>query len=250
MTDPPLAFNKRGAGRHYEHPVTGAHVPSVTNVLKVLDRPAIPRWAAKSVAETAYRMRHSLADMEQNEAIDMLKGSPWSKSTRAADRGSNIHDWLEARANGLPEPELSEDAEPYLQSAKDFLDVWDPEFLHTEVTIFGEEYAGTADWIARIGGELVLGDYKSSKAIYSETALQLAALRFGDVIAHDDGTTEPMPDVDRCVAVLITPDSHSVYPVSAGAWEYRAFRACLTAWKWRNESSPVGDPWPVEELAS
>ncbi|HEY7822245.1 MAG TPA: hypothetical protein VIG24_05410 [Acidimicrobiia bacterium] len=75
MTTPALAQNVRGKGRHYQHP-NGDMVPSVTNVIGILDKPALPRWAAKMVAESAYRMRHSLAGMEQNEAVDMLKGSP------------------------------------------------------------------------------------------------------------------------------------------------------------------------------
>ena len=99
MTTPALAQNVRGKGRHYSNPQTGDMVPSVTNVISILDKPALPRWAAKMVAEAAYRMRHSLAEMEQNEAVDMLKGSPWSKSKRAADRGTDIHGYLEALLN-------------------------------------------------------------------------------------------------------------------------------------------------------
>ena len=71
MTTPALAQNVRGKGRHYQTP-DGELVPSVTNVISILDKPALPRWSAKMVAETAYRMRHSLSGMERNEAVDLL----------------------------------------------------------------------------------------------------------------------------------------------------------------------------------
>lgn len=242
MTQPALATHVKGRGRHYEHPYTGELLPSVTNVIDVLGKPAIPRWAAKSVAETAYRMRHSLAEMEEPEAVDMLKASPWQKSGRAADRGSSIHDWLEAKARGLPEPELSADAEPYRPSAQSFLETWNPHFHATEATIFGDGYGGTTDWIATIGDSVILGDYKSNEKdrVFPEVALQLAALRHGSFIAYPDGTTEPMPDIDQCWAVCITPHTASVYPVETGARSYDAFMAALTLWHWRNES-PIYD---------
>lgn len=249
MTEPALAQNVKGKGRHYQHPDTGELVPSVTNVIDVLNKPAIPRWAAKSVAETAYRMRHSLAEMGEAEAVDMLKASPWQKSGRAADRGSSIHEWLEARALGKPEPDLSSEAEVYRPSAQAFLDTWQPSFVETEITLFGGGYAGTADFLAYIDGELVLGDYKTSKAIYPEVALQLAALAYAPTAVRDDGSTYPAPVIDRCVAVLITPDKHEVYPVDAGEGAYRAFVACLDAWRWRVNGSPVGSPWQPWEVA-
>lgn len=254
MTTPALAQNIRGKGRHYEHPDTGEFVPSVTNAIGVLDKPALPRWSAKMVAQAAWKMRHSLVEMGEDECIDVLKGSPWRKSTRAADRGTSIHDYLDTyaakgadAAEALTE-DMTREAKDYLPAARSFLTEWSPEFVHNEFTVFGEGYAGTGDFIARMGGTLVLGDYKTSKAIYPEVALQLAALRYASQIVTPDGLA-PMPDVDGCVAVLITPRKAEVYPVRAGAWEYRAFRACLAAWEWTKGEKPVGTPW-LTEVAS
>jgi hypothetical protein len=245
MTQPALAQNVRGKGRHYAHPVTGDLVPSVTNIIGVLDKPALPRWAAKSVAENAWKMRHSLVDMGEAECIDVLKGSPWRKSTRAAERGTTIHDYLDAAANGVFLTELEGEAASYKPGADDFLCRYTPSFVRTEFTVFGDGYAGTADFMAVIGERLVIGDYKTGKSLYPEVALQLAAIRHADEIVTDTGM-EQMPQVESCLAVLITPERCFVHEVAADATAFSAFLACRDAWTWQKNGSPIG----VEVLAS
>jgi len=239
VTTPALAQNVKGKGRHYQHP-NGDMVPSVTNVIGILDKPALPRWAAKMVAESAYRMRHSLAGMEQNEAVDMLKGSPWSKSKRAADRGTDIHGWLEARLNEWELPELSDDARPYRQAAEDWYMAHDLEVLGTEVTMFHPLYAGTADFIARVDGRLTIGDFKTSKAIYPEAALQLSALFGCGVDKHSD----PLPwrdadgeftEVPDLLVVRIGEDGFEEKTVADPFNSLRTFLSLLTAWNWKHE---------------
>lgn len=242
MTAPALAFHKRGAGRHYRHPITGVEVPSITNVIRVLDKPAIPRWAAKLVAQQAWKLRHTLDELGEAEAVDILKGSPWRNSRRAADRGTTIHDYLECAANGDPLPELEGEAKRYKAAADEFLHVYKPTFHRTEFTVFSEEgYAGTGDFIADINGRLVVGDYKTSKRLYPEIALQLAALVHADVIVHPDGTEEAMPFVDGAVGVLLTPDGCDVQDVTLDG-AFQAFVGCLMAWEWKQKGvdmSPV-----------
>jgi hypothetical protein len=244
MTSPALAYNVRGKGRHYKHPMTAVEVPSVTNVIGVLDKPALPRWAAKMVAEAAWKMRTSLSEMGRDECIDVLKGSPWRNSGRAADRGTSVHDYLEAKAAGR-DVELTGEALTYKAGADEFLERYRPEFVLTEFTVFGDGYAGTADALVRIGGRLLVADYKTSKALYPEIALQLAAIRYAESIVDDEGG-RPMPEVDGCVGVLITPTGCQVREVDAGPDAFRAFRACLDAWHWRKGGNPVG---PVVEVA-
>jgi hypothetical protein len=240
MTTPLLAFNKRGAGRHYRHPETGEEVPSITNILGILDKPALPRWAAKLVAERAWDLRSTLDDLGRDEAIDILKGSPWRNSQRAANRGTSIHEYLEVVGNGGYAPELEGDAIRYKAAADEFLHVYKPDFEMTEFTVFGTGYAGTADFMAVINGRKVIGDYKTSKALYPEIALQLAAIRYADASVLD-GELFPLPDVDGCVGVLLTPDGCDVREIDVtGAYE--GFLGCLAAWRWKQagvDMSPV-----------
>jgi hypothetical protein len=231
MTAPALAVNVKGKGRHYEHPETGELVPSVTNIIGVLDKPALPRWAAKLVAERAWDLRASLENMDRDEAIDILKGSPWRNSTRAADRGTSIHEYLQAVAEGAPVPELEGDALRYREAADTFLKAYEPVFELTEFTVFGDGYAGTADFMADIAGRSLIGDYKTSKALYPEIALQLAAIRHADWLVTPDGL-QPMPEVEGCIGVLLTPDGCDVREVDTGG-AYEAFLGCLRAWHWK-----------------
>ena len=238
MTTPALAQNVRGRGRHYAAP-DGELVPSVTNVISILDKPALPRWSAKMVAETAYRMRHSLPGMDESEAVDMLKGSPWSKSRRAAERGTDIHGYLEALLNQWVPDELSRDALPYKDAADEWLDQKQPETVATELTMFHPLYAGTCDLVARVGGRLTIIDFKTSKAIYDEAALQLAAL-WG---CYTDADGDPLPWRDAAGDMTETPDL-VVVRIGEDGWEekhvadpagsLRVFFSLLDAWTWKH----------------
>ena len=123
MTTPALAENVRGRGRHYRHPDFDELVPSVTNVISILDKPALPRWSARVVAEQAAAMKDSLPKLDDDEIIDMLKGAPWRSSNRSASRGTDVHEWLE-RHLALDDdlPELEGEAAQYLAGAQAWLD--------------------------------------------------------------------------------------------------------------------------------
>lgn len=231
MTTPALAENVKGKGRHYRHP-NGELVPSITNIIGVLNKPALPRWAAKSVAEQAAAMKTSLPNLEDAEIVDMLKGAPWRSSTRAADRGTTIHAYLETRLQGLTPKEISGEAARYRKAADAFLEEWNPKPVAIEQTVFGDGYAGTGDLWAVLGnGATAILDYKTSKAIYAEAALQLAALSYADLLP--DGTTLTDP-VDEAWVIRIGEDGYEAKRVANLEYNYAAFRACLQAWHWMN----------------
>ena len=228
MTTPALAQNVKGKGRHYQAP-DGQLVPSITNVLGVLNKPALPRWAAKVVAEQAVAMRDSLAKLDEAEAVDLLKGAPWRSSGRAADRGTTIHAYLEAKLQGLDPHEISGEAARYRKAADQFLSEWDPKPLAIELTVFGDGYAGTGDlWATLNNGAVAVLDYKTSKAIYPEAALQLSALARADVTP--DGSLAPV--VDEAWVVRIGEDGYEAKQVADIDGCYQVFRALLTAWHW------------------
>ena len=243
MTTPALAQNVKGKGRHYQGR-DGELVPSVTNVLSVLGKgEALTRWAAKMVAETAWNMRLSLDNMDREEAVTVLKQSPWRRSKRAADRGTDIHGWLEARLNEWELPELSDDARPFEAAADDWYLAHDIEVLHTEATLFHPLYAGTCDFIARIDGRLTIGDFKTSKAIYPETALQLAALfgcgndKHGDPVPWRDSDGE-FTEIPQLMVVRIGTDGWEEKTVAEPVENLRVFLSLLDAWRWKH-----GEVW-------
>ena len=135
MTQPKLAENVRGRGRHYRHPMTGDLVPSITNILDCLAKPALPAWAAREVAGAAWDARHSLVSVPDREsAVDMLKGAPYKQRNKKADLGSLVHDVADAFAQDKPLPEFGDDAAPYLDQFVQWVADFDVEFLASEVT--------------------------------------------------------------------------------------------------------------------
>jgi hypothetical protein len=242
VTTPVLAENVKGKGRHYRHPASGVLVPSVTNVIGVLNKPALPRWAAKVVAEQAVAMRDSLPNLDPAEAVDLLKGAPWRSSGRAANRGTTIHAYLEARLLGLDPEVLEGEALKYRKAAEAWLDEWKPEVLATELTVFDQAYAGTGDLWCKVGDEVRIVDFKTSKAIYPEAALQLAAL-WGCRDTADGYAPhywEVSTDVS-CWAVRIGERSFSSKQVEDVEGTLATFRAMLEVWEWQQQ-----DPF-VEE---
>jgi len=230
VTTPALAQNVRGKGRHYEHPGTGELVPSVTNIIGILDKPALPRWSAIEVAKKAWELRTSLQNLEEADAIDILKNAPWRKSTRAADRGTTIHAYLEARLHGL-EPEIvTGEALLYRDAAEAWLEDWQPTPVATELTVFGPDYAGTGDLWCTVGGQMRVVDFKTSKAIYPEAALQIGALWAATLTA--DKTPPPTTEDAEGWVVRIGEDGYECKQIVDLDWQYQTFRAMLEVWHW------------------
>jgi hypothetical protein len=236
VTTPALAQNVRGKGRHYLHP-SGDLVPSVTNVIGILDKPALPRWSAKMVAERAAVMKRSLAQMDDGDIIDTLKAVPFQRSNRAAERGTDIHTYLEHRINGWEPEGLSPDAEPYREAADAWLENRHIEVVATEQTMFHPMYAGTCDLVANISGRLTIADFKTSKAIYDEAALQLAALwgcytdAEGEPLAWHQTEPAVVPDL---LVVRIGVDGFEEKQVADPVGTLRVFYALLDAWNWKH----------------
>ena len=228
----------------YRHPVTDVLVPSITNVIGVLDKPAIPRWSARVVAERAAALKHSLGKMSDADVVDTLKGAPWSKSQRAMDRGTDIHAYLEFRLNAWVPEELSEDAKAYKQAADEWFDYYAPETIETELSVFGARYAGTGDLWCRIGDRLTIVDFKTGKGIYDEAALQLSALwgatTTGEGLSAphvlDSGLPVHADDVDLLV-VRIGTDGYEVKQVADPERSFNTFLCLLEAWEWKHEKA-------------
>ena len=245
MTTPRLSVPVRGKGRHYENPRTGERVPSVTNALSILDKPALPRWSAGLVAKKAYEIRHELLEMDEDEAVKWLRNAPWRKSEEAADRGTTIHEWLEKSMLGEELPELTGEAIEYESAAHRWLDDMQPEPVRLEATMFGDGYAGTADGIVRIDGQTWLIDFKTSKALYESAALQLAALwGCNQMVTVDYTSLQEVPEIDRVAAIRIgTEGVYEMVEVVDLHNHWTAFNYCLKLWEWKHNVKPYGDSY-------
>ena len=77
-------------------------------------------------------------------------------------------------------------------------------------------YAGSFDFIARIDGQVILGDIKTSKGVYPKTGLQLAAYACADTMLSDDGRdSETMPAVEGLGILHLREGEYGWYPIDA-----------------------------------
>lgn len=251
MTQPRHARDTE-RGRYYSDPAGGPDLVSVTNVLDtVVHKRALIPWAVKLTTEYVL---DNIDDVQQRATDDRpaltreIKAVHGAVKDRAADLGDRIHAAAEARVLGAPVPDDAEVA-PYIAQLDRWLAMWqvdlDEHLEATEITVLHRRlgYAGTADlmvWLPTAPGgrrELWLIDYKTSAtrratSVYPENTLQLAALRYAEVVLLPDDTDAPMPRIERTGVLNLRANSHALVPMPAGRDAHRAFRGALETTRW------------------
>jgi predicted RecB family nuclease len=161
--------------------IDGEQYPSVTTIIKCLDKPALVPWASKMQRE-ADALTAATAESPR-AAAELILASPnaaYAKSAKAADIGTEAHTAVEAYLKGEKQiPKLSEAAESCFQS---WLKWWEGSGLkavgiETVVHSSKYEYAGRIDLLAEKKGKQYVLDWKSGKDIYPEAHLQNIAYR-------------------------------------------------------------------------
>ena len=129
-------------------------IPSVTTVLHVINKPALPYWA------NGLGFKHI-------KVKDELKAK--------ANVGTDLHDMLSKYTMG--EEINGEHWDDAIELFKVFLEWSDKnryKVVLSEQSLSGEEFGGTIDSIGHVNGVLSMVDYKTSSRIYSSMFLQLA----------------------------------------------------------------------------
>lgn len=238
MTAPALSRGRNG--RRYVWPPTDHElvVPSVTTILGNLAKPALVNWAAKEVATYAVENLTSWEGLTPSDAVDLLKRAPYRNMTNRGEIGTAVHAAIEATASEEDAPTVDADLLPYVSGATRFLNDLVAEIVHLEVTCFNEtwEYAGTADAILKLkDGRLAIADWKTSKAIYPEVALQLQAYAACEFIGWPDGRSEPMPAVDVGIVVHLPGDAtYKAKEVEFSDRLFKTFGALRTLQAWKD----------------
>ena len=222
-------------------------ITSVTTVIKIVDKSGpLVGWAKRITAEAAVRHADKLpewvADFGEDGAVSMLTKASNVIRDKAANAGSDIHQFAEAIVRG-EDVVVPEELAPYVASYRKWLADFEPEFLAAEEMVYSHHgYAGTFDAIARIAGEVWMLDYKTSKGVYEETALQLAAYANADFIGRaGDPLRYGIPEVEQYGVVHIRPEGAELVPYDCtGAFE--AFLDFMRGQQWRQRGSIVGAP--------
>lgn len=158
----------------------GLKRPSVTTICgRFKESGALIQWAYKQG-----RQHQELADRGLPAPTNL-----YDQVQKAAEVGTLVHAMAEDRvqgrdawerfaASGLDE-EDAQKARNGFQAFEDWACMTKLEIIHTEVPMVSEALmcGGTLDWIGRLDGKLVLGDFKTSSAVYTEHLVQVSAYR-------------------------------------------------------------------------
>jgi hypothetical protein len=200
----------------------------------------------------------------------------------SAELGSAVHVACQHYAIFGARPEVVHpEVVPFLDQFDRWLDRFQPTYEAAEVVVYSPKYgyAGTADTFLSVPEQAdadpvrLLVDYKTSreprdakgkpKRPYMETVLQLAAYRYAELAAvwrarrmevrsrryylldpAEQALAVPVPEVDGCGCLLITPESCDLFPMRADRRAFDAFLFTLEVARYTLQDSrgAVGDP--------
>lgn len=262
-----LLRSNSGQGRTYSW--DGRQYASVTSIISNgVPKPALVGWAKKITAEYAVDnldMLTALAENDPKGAVDWLKGAAYRQRDEAASKGTAIHEATERIAMGETFEDIYEESDKTTQAMlrqyEQFVEVVQPVYLAVEAVVYSTThgYAGTLDAIVETEHEGILAqlgldrpatlllDLKSSKGVYAETGLQLAAYRYADFIGLEDGSEHPMLEVDGAAVLHIRPRSWKLIPVDTSEEVFKSFirAAGVAHWAWEISKGVVGAPFVV-----
>lgn len=138
-------------------------VPSVTTVIKILDKPALNRWKEEQVALAVLT-----TPRQPNEADDAFvhrvlheEEQQEQEAKGARDLGKDIHDALDSYFSGQA---VAEPMEVYVRPVIDALLAYGQK-ASTEVILIGDDYGGCSDMLQDCGEWWRLWDFKSAKTL-------------------------------------------------------------------------------------
>ena len=224
----------------HRYTLDGDSVPGVTTIIGVLDKPALPKWAAGMVAEFVADNEEDIAAlrrMGRNPMVSALKGMPWQKRDDAGARGTTFHDFAERIARG-EDVEVPPEQVGMVEAALQFMEDWHVEPVLIEAAVASREYkwAGKLDLIADCEAPNEAGstatpfkgraifDWKSGKRIYTSACFQLNAYAHAEFYG-ENGDEHPLADlgIEAAYGVHIRDDGYDVYPLEFGPHVYDEF---------------------------
>ena len=190
---------------------------SVTTILSNgLASPALKIWGEKITAEYAVENVGEWSQLAAADAVELIKKAPYRIMTAAGSRGTNIHSVAELVLNGktIP-PEWQELYGAQADAISDFVQAFRVRPINQEIQVanFAVGYAGSYDLLCEIDGVPTMVDWKSSKAVYGKTALQLAAYAKAEWWVDDNGKGHRMPKINAAGVVHIKESGYGYHEV-------------------------------------
>lgn len=233
---------------------TGAVVPGVTTVMRVLDKPALIEWATKlqtqaDIAAAQGWLRNGAGSIE--DAILAVKRAHAQARDKAADAGTQAHALIEHASKlmlGIPseKPDASDDAMYIFAGWQEWAAEVGYKPLAVESRVYSKRrnYAGTLDAVAELPGLALSGpaicDWKSGRDLYDEHHMQSVAYRRAlSEMTEGIGADAPMSMLPGVVVILpktAGPIKHYEIPHTEATWQ--AFLGALAVYQWKQELHP------------
>lgn len=175
-----MIFNDKG----HRYLVNGEEKIGVTTALGIMNKPALIPWA---VNETVGYLKNELKagqaydEFELNNLLENAKKAHRVRKQNAADFGTVAHKWIEKYIKGEnPEPPVNKTLKKAVEVFVKWVKDNNVKFIASEQPVYSKkyDYCGTVDFICEINGKRYIGDLKTSKGIYAEYHMQLAAYRY------------------------------------------------------------------------
>lgn len=186
----PGARTGRGGNPHH-YLVDGKKYRRVTTILdQTIPKPSLIYWAKNVALE---KVRAELVDLGTlqvgrdevvnlypdtiNELIEAARNRPDEVKNEAADWGTGAHQAIQDVIEGRHAWDVPDIYQPALAAFNAFQAEHAVTWLATEMTVWSDhlEVAGTVDAVGRTKDGLVVFDWKTSKGLYHEHALQVSA---------------------------------------------------------------------------
>ena len=196
---------------------------SVTNCLKILDKPQIRFWFGKQI----YWAVVANPTISEAEAL----AAPYETSGKAATRGTTVHDLIELYKHTGEEKKPPSPFNKFIEAFYKWVKDNDIEILEQEKTVFSEKhnFAGTLDLLVKNkqSGKTFVVDIKTSKEgrIYPETALQVSA--------YFEALKEQGKQVDSIGAIGLSQKGNYTFQELEPCFEI--FLNCKSIWEWQNK---------------
>jgi hypothetical protein len=178
------------------------HCPSVTTILNVLAKPALVEWGVKcacNYVEENLRLLFAGESFSVEQIFKVVEAARTAHDRArqdAADIGTEAHDWLRdywraiIRKTDYPVPPADPKVLNCVTAVQDWISQHKVVPMSIETPLYSRQYGicGRSDFIGLVDGELSVLDYKSSKFLYPEVALQMSPYA---VMYYEEGTQKP-----------------------------------------------------------
>lgn len=242
-----LEFNPNS----HVYKVDSKQVFGVSNVVGVLNKPALMYWA---INQTVGFYRDALDPGKPYTEVELegvhagAKFATRKTSEESMYIGTFVHEWIEkyinAELNGLDKPErpFDKNINKSIDAFLGWVDRAKIEFVASEKKVLSLDrlFAGTLDAEAVVGGGLSVIDFKTSTGIYDEYWLQVAAYTF----ARKEETEQKYKGGYVVRIDKVTGEFEVGYKdIVELEGDYEAFLSCLNIYRWqmRNKDKLAGN---------